>query len=217
MPIHSVEQGECLASIARRFGFADWRTIYNDPENKTFREKRPNPNVIYPEDQLFIPDRELKWVKGETDRTHCFELKNNRVKIRVFVKDPDDQPYADKKYEVSVGGQLYQGRTNASGLVEAKVPALAKEARLRVWVVDETGYEPLSWDLAIGHLDPQEYVSGAEERLANLGYLCDEPNRSAEEALADALRMFQMDYGLQVTGELDGPTRAKLVDENAGS
>ncbi len=55
--IHVVQQGECLSSITKCYGFADWRDIYNRPQNAPFRAKRPNPNIIYPKDEVFIPDK----------------------------------------------------------------------------------------------------------------------------------------------------------------
>jgi hypothetical protein len=51
-----VVSGDYLSKIAKRFGFDDWRTIYNHPDNAAFRAKRPNPNLIYPGDRLMIPD-----------------------------------------------------------------------------------------------------------------------------------------------------------------
>lgn len=44
MPIHRVAQGECFCSIAEARGFADARTVYDAPENRTLREVRPNPS-----------------------------------------------------------------------------------------------------------------------------------------------------------------------------
>ncbi len=53
---HIIQQGECLATIARHFGFGDWQTIYLHPENADFRIRRPDPNVVFPDDRLFIPE-----------------------------------------------------------------------------------------------------------------------------------------------------------------
>src|SRR5436190_13024735 len=75
---HKVEQGECLSSVAKKYGFANWRTIYQHPQNAEFREKRPNPNIIYPGDLIFIPDPELKEKSVQTEKRH--ELKTNGPK-----------------------------------------------------------------------------------------------------------------------------------------
>lgn len=55
MALYTVVKGDNLTFIARRFGVKHWRDLYNHPKNAEFRHKRPNPNLIYPGDQLFIP------------------------------------------------------------------------------------------------------------------------------------------------------------------
>ena len=59
MPYHTVAQGECLSTIAASYGFRDYRTVYNDPANAEFREKRPNPNVIW-------GSADVLWLPGQT-------------------------------------------------------------------------------------------------------------------------------------------------------
>lgn len=57
MATHIVQRGENLTLIARKYGIPHWQTIYHHPNNLEFRRKRPNPNIILPGDQLFIPDQ----------------------------------------------------------------------------------------------------------------------------------------------------------------
>ena len=54
---HVVAQGEYLSLIAARFGFRDPRVIWNHPDNAALRERRKNPNVLFPGDVLTIPER----------------------------------------------------------------------------------------------------------------------------------------------------------------
>jgi N-acetylmuramoyl-L-alanine amidase len=65
--MYTVVQGDCLSSIALQFGYADWRNIYNDAANAAFRQLRPNPNLIYPGDEIFIPDPEANVEEAPTD------------------------------------------------------------------------------------------------------------------------------------------------------
>ena len=53
---YTVEPGDTLSSIAKKFSIPDWRTIYNTAENRAFRLKRPNPDHIFRGDVLMIPD-----------------------------------------------------------------------------------------------------------------------------------------------------------------
>ena len=73
MTLYVVSQGDFLSSITKSFGFTDWQTIYNDPLNVSLEKKRPNPNVIYSGDVLFIPDKKVKEESKPTDAHHKFQ------------------------------------------------------------------------------------------------------------------------------------------------
>lgn len=53
-PFYTIKPGDTLSSIAKKRGVT-WQQIYSDPKNNDFRKKRPNPNLIYPGDKVFIP------------------------------------------------------------------------------------------------------------------------------------------------------------------
>ena len=63
MPSHTVEKGECMTSISRQYGFADYHTVYDHPQNKGLKDKRKNPNMLFPGDEVFIPEHEPKEVQ----------------------------------------------------------------------------------------------------------------------------------------------------------
>jgi hypothetical protein len=52
---YTVKPGDNLSAIARRFNVGSWQEIYNLPENAEFRRRRPNPNLIFPNDVVMIP------------------------------------------------------------------------------------------------------------------------------------------------------------------
>jgi hypothetical protein len=55
MPTHVVKPGDTLSGIARRYGVKSWQELYYHPSNASFRSKRPNPDLIFPGDQVNIP------------------------------------------------------------------------------------------------------------------------------------------------------------------
>ena len=57
MATHVVQKGETLSAIARKYGYTDWRVLFNLPDNADFKKKRPNPNLIFPGDLITLPDR----------------------------------------------------------------------------------------------------------------------------------------------------------------
>ena len=53
---YTVQPGDNLTTIARRFRLSSWQQLYNSPDNAGFRAKRPNPNLIFPGDIIMVPD-----------------------------------------------------------------------------------------------------------------------------------------------------------------
>jgi nucleoid-associated protein YgaU len=53
---YTVRSGDTLSGIAQEHGLDSWRQIYYAPENEEFRRTRPDPDLIYPGDRVFVPD-----------------------------------------------------------------------------------------------------------------------------------------------------------------
>lgn len=60
--VHVVKQGEHLAGIAQQYGFADYLKLWDLPENTGLKRLRQKPNVLFPGDEVFIPDKQPKLV-----------------------------------------------------------------------------------------------------------------------------------------------------------
>jgi hypothetical protein len=213
VPTHTVKQGETIASIAEDYSLADWRRIYDHPNNLEFRQKRPNPDLIYPGDEIFVPERELRVHSASTDQRHKFVLHRPKQWLQILVRDYNNKPLANTPYELKVGARRYKGETGADGLLQEEIEVTSSTGRL---VVGD-----LVFDLSIGHLNPlnqteDQGVSGMQGRLRNLGYPVGPVNGVMGPETIRAIRFFQADERLPVTGELDRASRAKLVKVHGG-
>ncbi len=204
MPQHTVQQGECLSSIGARYGFAA-DTLWNLSENSGLKQRRQDPNVLEPGDLLFVPDLRPKSESGGTEQKHRFRKKSGSALLRLQLLDPDDRPRANLPYTLAVEGRLITGRTDGQGMVEQRIDPHAGTASLII-----EGEDPLP--LRLGGLDPLDTVTGAQQRLQNLGFACGRADGTWDERCAAALREFQERYGLQESGEIDQATRDKLRD-----
>lgn len=207
MSVHRVSQGECLSSIAKQYGFHDWKTIYNHPSNAAFKAKRPNPNLIYPGDEINIPDAEKKAEDKPVDQTHKFKVKGRRTHLRLSIEDFDGAGLAGKKYKLDLGKEVFEGSTGGGGLIEHEIPADASDGEVTVWL-DDAQENALFWPLKIGHLDPSDEIVGAQERLNNLGYdnLAD---GSTDDRSKAAIKSFQKKNGIPESGDIDDATKDK--------
>ncbi len=82
MKDHSVEQGECLTSIAHQYGFF-WQTLWNHPRNAELKQQRKSPNTLLPGDTVHIPDKRLKEEARETGSLHRFRVKGIPARLRL--------------------------------------------------------------------------------------------------------------------------------------
>jgi len=211
MPIaHTVQQGEYLSSIAKKYGFSDWQTIYNHPENADLKKVRPNPDVLCAGDVVVIPDKGVKQEACDHEKQHKFVVKVPKALLKIVVKDPDGKPLANQPYTLTVAWLTVKGTTDGSGLLQQKIPIGIEFGELSL---DKLG---LSWPINIGHLDPVETPTGIQARLKNLGYNVGEVDGLIGPKTTEALKSFQSAALGQKdpSGVADKDTRDALVKEH---
>ena len=209
---HVVQQGECLSSIAEYYGFSDWRIVYDHPRNASFRELRPDPHVIHPGDRLYIPDPDLKDEPGATEQLHTYELIAEPTLLRVVLEDEDGQPFANKRYELTVGDRVYPGTTDATGLLEHEIEPTDSHGQLVIWKHEQDVAKGITWMLEIGGLDPVEKITGVQARLNNLGYDSGPVDGIQGPITTAAVEAFQGENELVVDGIVGPQTRGKLKE-----
>jgi len=208
---HIVEQGEHLSKIAKDNGFPDYRLLWNHPNNADLKKERQNPNVLYPGDQVFIPDREEKQESGNTDKRHTFTVDKASLKLVLILEDVFEKPISGATCGLVVGSQSYVLTTDGNGKIEQEIPLDATSGIL-VIRGDQTPFQDDPIPLKIGHLDPLQEVSGQIARLNNLGYFAGQLDGSDSAAFESAVEEFQCDHGLKVDGVCGPKTQAKLKE-----
>ena len=214
---YRVSQGDCLASIACARGL-DWQTIYNHPDNAELRRVRPNPNQLYPLDEISIPDLDQKQIEKPTDNRHSFVVTAFTTRLRIRLQAQAGEVYADARYLLKIGTDETEGQTDGDGMIDQVIPADTRSAELHAWLqlTPEDPEEEFFWSLALGALDPMETVTGVQARLNNLGFCCGKVDNVVGPRTRAALRAFQSSENLEVTGEVDDATRSKLLAAHDG-
>jgi Putative peptidoglycan binding domain/LysM domain len=208
MSYYTVQQSDCLSSIAAKFGFASYRLIYDHSNNAEFKVKRPNPNLIYPGDVLFIPDKEVKALAVPTGSLHRFKLRTSKTRLRLVLTNMGGERLAGLAYTLTVGGSVREGTTGGDGMIDEPIPPDASSAQLSL----KDG--KIVKQLVLGALDPIDTVSGYQARLRNLGYACGPVDGVAGPLTARGVRAFQDDHPpLEVDGICGPKTQAVLLDE----
>ena len=163
---HIVKSGDCILSIAERYGFY-WETIWDYPSNSQLRVLRRDPNILNPGDIVVVPNKQIKEESGTTEQRHRFRRKGTPARLRLQLLNRDFQPRAGVSYILEVDGALKEGTTNRQGLLEAAIPPGAVAAVLTY--DNEDGF-PMRRRLQLGGVDPHSEERGIRQRLANLGY-----------------------------------------------
>jgi N-acetylmuramoyl-L-alanine amidase len=162
---YEVKAGECISSIAYKFGFLWWKTIWDDAANAALREKRPDPHILLEGDKLTIPEKEVREESCATGQRHRFGLSGVPCVLRLVVMDCN-KPCRNQPYTLSVDGLELHGTTDSEGKLHQPIPPDATHAMLFVGPDDER----MEYEINLGTLDPVTTVTGVQARLANLGY-----------------------------------------------
>lgn len=202
MPEHTVEQGECVGSVAYQRGFF-WETIWNHASNSQLKQLRRDPNVLQPGDVLFIPERQEKQENGQTEMRHRFRRRGTPSRLRVRLLW-DGQPRAHLAYVIDVDGQLLEGETDADGWLDHSIPPDARSGRLILH------YGAEEYPFQLGSVDPVGSTSGVQQRLRNLGLYGGSTDGQMNDETRGAVAAFQARENLQATGEVDDATRDAL-------
>ena len=205
MPTYIAAQGDSIPSIAKDKGFF-WKTIWNHGNNASLKSKRKNPNVLFPGDEVFIPELETKDFSKGTDAKHKFKRKGEPVKIILKLLKSDGKPRANIPYVLTVEGKDYKGNTDGDGIIKQFIPNNAKTGMLKL---DNDPNQ--CFPVRIGALDPIDEITGIQQRLSNLGFDCDETGQ-LDDATVRALSNFQAQNNIDVTGKPDDATKGKLAD-----
>lgn len=209
MTTHTVLPGECLASIAERYGFTNPRVIYDHPANAELKRARPDPNVLLAGDEVVIPDRKLRTVTGGTEQRYHFVVDRQPTYLRLRLLNPDDTPRSGLPYRLEYQGQIHPGTTGADGSIVQEVPSWLPGALL---TVTDGGREE-KYQVALGYLDPVTDSGGLKQRLKGLGYYVDVPGVPEDVCLRHAIHAYQHANDLPPTGYPDSHLYHKLVKE----
>ena len=211
---HTLARGETIVDIALQNGFRTWETIWEHAGNEELRKERPNPNVLAQGDKIYIPDKEVEYRECATNQRHIFRVKAIREYLQQTLLDENGDPMAGLDYELKAGDKTYRRKTSSTGLLREEVPVDAKTATLKLWMREGDDSSVVEWTINLGHLEPVDTTYGLKARLNNLGYSCGTVNDTFDDKTEEALRLFQQDYGLPVTGKNDEATSAKLLEQH---
>ncbi len=197
---HKVKQGECISSIADKYGFFP-DTIWNDSKNSSLKQKRKDPNVLSSGDVVYIPEKEQKEESCPSEKCHRFRKKGVPAKMKVQLV-MEDEPMKNQPFSLIIDDQFWSdGTTNGDGYIETTIPPQVKTGKIIVGPPDNR----ISFGIDFGTLDPLETKEGALKRLNNMGYEVGDDPRGAIEA-------FQEKENLTMTGELDQATRDRIKE-----
>jgi N-acetylmuramoyl-L-alanine amidase len=198
-----IAQGDSVIKLSDRHGFfAD--TIWEDNANLSLKENRKDMNSLQPGDVLVIPDKRVKSIEVESDSRHRFRRCGIPAKFQLQLLK-NGEPRASEDYRFIIDGKILHGKTDSTGSLEEYISASSEEGVLYIGPMNTRIH------VKFGHMDPIEEMSGVQKRLRNLGFspgCCDGKH---DDRTRSAIMVFQKQFGLSETGEIDESTRAKLA------
>lgn len=219
---HRVKEGEWVGSITMQYGFADWEKVWTLPENAELKDRRPDPRVLAPDDELFIPELEEKKESGSTEQKHRFRLKVPVDVLRLRLVDDDGKPLENQPYVLEIttasrGGAYKQKntKTDGDGVLCESLPIDALKGTLILTELEQTT------ELSFGHLDPLDsdnetvFTRAVQQRLTFLGFdpgpidgkagpLTETGVRALQQFLKDSIEEGSEDSRVTDPGPVDG-------------
>lgn len=199
-----VKRGDNLSRIARNHGLKGWKKLWEDPKNEPLRNKRKDPNILRPGDEVMVPGKSVQEVLRAVDGVYKVQVEPpERITLSVVLQDHNQLPFVDELYiaEPVPGGGSFapcEGVTDGSGTVELILPSHVREVRVAL------SKRRLQWDFMVADLtiDPDagqgdamslatpEDIHTTQLALNALGFPCGKPSGVVDTRTRDALALF---------------------------
>ena len=112
---HIVVDGDCLASIAVQYGFADGKTILDHTDNADLKKIRPDGNVLHPGDEVVIPERKPKTLSLATGSRYKVVVTRPTRLLRIKFLDGAGEPMSGD-YTLTAGDLVRKGSLDDDGV-----------------------------------------------------------------------------------------------------
>jgi N-acetylmuramoyl-L-alanine amidase len=208
--LYIVQEGDWLSSIAKQFGIGEWKKIYDHPKNRSFKKKYPDPNVLNPGEELWLPEPDWLEIEPKRIKTDVYKFVVSGLSmeiIKIVFKDENGNPLANQHYKLRIGGYEKEGITNDDGLLKEEIEP--KYFEYGTYSIHINGQH---LKCRTGHLDTHDKPKGIQTRLANLGFEVGVIDGKIGPKTRAAVKAFQNDFGLKTDGIAGSKTQTKLKE-----
>lgn len=225
-----VKQGDTLSAIAKKHKINPEK-IWNHSKNAKLKEKRGSRDVLLPEDKLEIPAPEEKdeGLKLECINRFYIDAEHGEVKIAFWKYDKPRESLQYTPFFEESGIANICSKLDANAIASHEIDHDEKHGKITLEPEEDSELDIEEYSLRIGWLDPLDYLSGVQARLRNLGYFFDvhkwfpfESSRKpysedeADELTKNAIAVFQIENGIEPTGNYNEETKSKLREVHGG-
>lgn len=202
--VHTVKQGENFNLIAKQHNIADWRDIYRHAGNAELRQKRPNPNILQPGDQVVIPDLIRPKITVRSGAHHKFVLTGSNQKLQLRIVDHANKPLGGVKTVLTIDGAPKTMTTDKSGQLQVELTkADIQEVALDIYLKPDDKVPSHLFLLKLSHLNPPDTLAGLQARLNSLGHDCGVVDGVFGAKTKAGIESFQRAKNMPVTGKAD--------------
>jgi hypothetical protein len=188
---YEVKQGDRLPTIACKHGFACWQTIWEFAGNAALRELRGNAHILFPSDEVSIPNRVVRVAEVEGG-TAEYVVQSEAEVLHIRFAEGDFGGERKIRFRATPDeGAPTEGPLQADGTMEIELPANTMKVDVQLFH-DEEDTSFFNCTLEVGHLDPDESTSGIQARLANLGYYTGPIDGEMNDATREAVVGFRL-------------------------
>lgn len=139
-------------------------------------------------------------LEEDEDGSNDDDNEEEKQKIKLVLKDADNNSYSNKKFEIQYGLDTVSGNTSGDGMIEAEIPADVQEAKLLVWLRDDDEKASYSTTIQFEQLEPENDPKGIQKRLQGLGFYNGPVDGELGPMTRNAIKNFQKKNNLPTTG-----------------